>query len=157
MSPQLQKSDWQKYRSTDHLGRAVPCTLQVQIYLLRNGKNIPIVKLISFNRGLTEENVQLGIISPIGYFKSPIGCIQVNWGLGICSRTMLYQTHISLIPNWLYNPQLWICNVQSGKIWPIEDIFSQFSIKPAYIGVINSIRNVSPLGNVDCYMIIMCR
>ena len=26
-------------------------------------------------RGLTEENIQVGIISPIGYLKSPIGDI----------------------------------------------------------------------------------
>ena len=35
------------------------------------------------NRGLTEENTQLGIISPISYFKFPICDIWSNWGLGI--------------------------------------------------------------------------
>ena len=30
------------------------------------------------SRGLTEENTQLGIVSPIGYFKFPIGDILPN-------------------------------------------------------------------------------
>ena len=59
-------------------------------------------------RGLTEENTQLGKISPIGYFKSPIGDILSNWGLVICSLTLHYQTHISPIPNWIHYPQLCI-------------------------------------------------
>ena len=53
-------------------------------------------------RGLTEENTQLGIISLIGYFKSPIGDILANWGLVICSPTLHYQTPISPIPDWIY-------------------------------------------------------
>ena len=56
-------------------------------------------------RGLTEENTRLGIISPIGYFKSPIWDILSNWELGICSLTLLYlrnpQSPIGyLIPKW---------------------------------------------------------
>ena len=31
-------------------------------------------------RGLTEENIQLGIISPIGFFKLPIGDFLADWG-----------------------------------------------------------------------------
>ena len=53
-------------------------------------------------RRLTKENTQLGIISSIGYFKSPIGDILSNWGLVICSLTLCYQTNISPIPNWKY-------------------------------------------------------
>ena len=49
------------------------------------------------NSGLTEENAQLGTISQIGFFQN-----QANWGLVICSLTMLCQTHISPIPNWTY-------------------------------------------------------
>ena len=73
-------------------------------------------------RGLTEENTQLGIISPIGYFKypigylkSPIGDILNNRGLVNCSLTLHYSTHISPIPNWIYYPKL-------GIICPIGDI-----------------------------------
>ena len=56
-------------------------------------------------RGLTEENTQMGIISPIGYFKSLIGNILSNWRLVICSLTLRYQTqNMSPIPNWIkYN------------------------------------------------------
>ena len=39
-------------------------------------------------RGLTEENTQLVIISPIGHFKSPIGNILANWGLVIFYLTL---------------------------------------------------------------------
>ena len=46
-------------------------------------------------RGLTEENIQLGITSPIGYFKWPIGDNSSNRGLGICSLTLLYLTQKS--------------------------------------------------------------
>ena len=63
---------------------------------------------IDVNRGLTEENTQLGIISPIGYFKHPIGDILSNWELVICSLTLRYQTNISPIPNWIYYPKLGI-------------------------------------------------
>ena len=66
-------------------------------------------------RGLTEENTQLSIISPIGYFKSLIGDIFSNWGLVICSLTLRYQTNISPIPNWVYYPQLVIWDSQLGK------------------------------------------
>ena len=65
-------------------------------------------KLNQCNRGLTEENTQLGIISPIVYFKSLIGEIFSNWGLRICSLTLLYQTQISqcpigyIIPSWVF-------------------------------------------------------
>ena len=31
------------------------------------------------SRGLTEENFQLGIVSPIGYFKSPFADILADW------------------------------------------------------------------------------
>ena len=50
------------------------------------------------NRGLTEENIQLGKIFPIGYFKSPIVDILYNWGLGICSLALPYLTQKSAIP-----------------------------------------------------------
>ena len=56
-------------------------------------------------RGLTEENTQLVIISPLGYFKSPIGDffltqLGIDNSLIIFSLTLRYQTHISPIPNW---------------------------------------------------------
>ena len=76
-----------------------------------------------FIRGLTEENTQLGIISPIGYFKSPIGDILSDWGLVICSLTLRCQTHISPIPNWIYYPRLGIWDPQLGIIFPIGNIF----------------------------------
>ena len=60
---------------------------------------------ISYIRGLTEEITQLGMISPIGCFKSPIGDIVLNWGLVICCLTLSYQTHISPIPDWIYYPK----------------------------------------------------
>ena len=50
------------------------------------------------NRELTEENTQLAIISPIEYFKSPIGDILSKLLLVICSLTLRYQTQISPIP-----------------------------------------------------------
>ena len=65
-----------------------------------------VLAYLIYNRGLTEENTQLGIISPIGYFKSPTGYFKSpigdtlsNWGLVIFS-------HRSPIPNWIYYPQL---------------------------------------------------
>ena len=58
------------------------------------------------NGGLTEYNSQLGIISPIGYHKSPIGDILYNWIFVICFRTLLYLIQIVPIPNWVYYPQL---------------------------------------------------
>ena len=60
------------------------------------------------NRGLTEENIQLGLLSPIMYFKSPIGDILTKWGLGICSLTLFYLTQKSPILNWVYYCQLGI-------------------------------------------------
>ena len=54
-------------------------------------------------KGLTEENTQLGIISPIGYFKSPIGDILSNGGLVFCSLTLRYQLIREIKienPNW---------------------------------------------------------
>ena len=54
------------------------------------------------SRGLKDGNTQLGKISPIGYFKTPIGDILPNWGLVICFLSLRYQTHIFLIPNWIY-------------------------------------------------------
>ena len=60
------------------------------------------------SRGLTEENNQLGMISPIVYFKSPIGDILSNWGLVICFLTLRYQTHISQLSKWIYYLQLGI-------------------------------------------------
>ena len=75
------------------------------------------------NRGLPEENTLLGIISPIGHYKSPIGAILFNWGFGICSLGLLYQTHISPIPNWVYYLQLGIGGPQLRIICPIGDIY----------------------------------
>ena len=75
----------------------------------------------SLNRGLTEENTQLGIISPIRIFKYPIGDILSNWGLVICSLNLSYQTHISPFPNWVYCLQLGIWDHQLGIIYPIRD------------------------------------
>ena len=40
------------------------------------------------NRGLTKENTQLEIISPIWYLKYPIGNILSNWELVICSMSL---------------------------------------------------------------------
>ena len=59
----------------------------------------------SISRGLTEENTQLDIISPIWYFQSQTGDILDDGGLVICSLTLLFRTHESKIPNWLYFPQ----------------------------------------------------
>ena len=59
-------------------------------------------------RGLTEDNIELGKISPTGYLKTTIRDILANWALVICSPTLRYQTHISQIPNWIYFPQFWI-------------------------------------------------
>ena len=61
------------------------------------------------NRGLTEENTQLGIIYPIGYFKILIGNILWNWDW------------------WFF---LWLCatrlvnfpNTQLGILSPIVDL-----------------------------------
>ena len=60
------------------------------------------------SKGLAEENTQLGILSPIGYFKSPIGDFLSNWGLVIFSLTLRYQTHVSPIPNRKYYSRLGI-------------------------------------------------
>ena len=73
-------------------------------------------------RGLTEENTQLGIISRIQYFISPIGDILSIWGLVICSLTLHYKTHISPIPNWTCYAQFGISDPQLGIIFPIGDI-----------------------------------
>ena len=63
----------------------------------------------SLSRGLTEENTQLGLISPIGYIKSPIGDFFPNWELGICSLTLfLPQIQKYPITNCVYHPQLGI-------------------------------------------------
>ena len=58
-------------------------------------------------RGLKEENTQSDIISPIGYFKSPIGDILSNLLLMICSLTRHYQTHISPILHWGFEIPNW--------------------------------------------------
>ena len=42
------------------------------------------------NRGIQKENTRLGIISTIGYFKSQIGDILSDWGIGFFSLTLLY-------------------------------------------------------------------
>ena len=60
-------------------------------------------------RGLAEENTLIGIISPIGYFKSPIGDILYNLGLEFGSLTLLYLTQKCPIPNMVYYPQVEIC------------------------------------------------
>ena len=75
------------------------------------------------NRGLTEEKTQLGIISPIGYFKWPIRDVLANLGLGICSLTLLYLTKKSPILNWVYYNQLRIRYPKLGIICPNGDIF----------------------------------
>ena len=75
------------------------------------------------NRGLTEENTQLRIIFPIGYFKFPMGYILSKWGLGIYSLTLLYMTQKSSIPKWVYYPQIGILYTQLGIICPIGDTF----------------------------------
>ena len=75
-------------------------------------------------RGLAEENTQLGIIPPIGNFKSQIADILFNWGLGICSLALLYQTHISPIQNWVYYLQLGIGDWRS----PIGNNMSNWGI-----------------------------
>ena len=58
--------------------------------------------ITTHTRGLTEGNTQLVLLYPIGDFESPIGDILSNWGLVICSMILLYQTHVSPIPNWIY-------------------------------------------------------
>ena len=73
------------------------------------GPSLPqcIIIIFIINRGLTEENTKLGIISPIDYFKAPIEDILSSWGLVICSLTLRYQTLLSPIPNWLSFAKLW--------------------------------------------------
>ena len=71
------------------------------------------------NRGLTEENTQLGIISRIGYFKSPIGDI-FQLGMGVLFSDSALPD--SYIPNWIYYLHLGISDPRLGIIWPIGDI-----------------------------------
>ena len=65
--------------------------IQIQIKALNSGSQIVVgtpgrvidlIKRKKLNRGLTEENSQLGIISPIGYFKFPIGIFFTQLGIG---------------------------------------------------------------------------
>ena len=63
------------------------------------------------NRGLTEENTQLGIISRIGYFKSPIGDI-FQLGMGV------WFSDSALPDSYIPNPRLDILS-------PIWDLLSQ--------------------------------
>ena len=42
----------------------------------------------TYNRRLTEENTKLGIISPIGYFKSQIENVSYDWAFVICSQSL---------------------------------------------------------------------
>ena len=68
----------------------------------------------------------MGILSPIGYLKYPIGDILFNWGLVICSLTLRYwlmypQSPIRYfipdwgfeVPNWGYYAKLGIFSVSS--------------------------------------------
>ena len=66
-------------------------------------------------RGFTEENTKLGIISPIGYYKSPNEDILSNWRLGHCSLTPLYLTQKFPNSNWVYYPQF----NQLGMLCPV--------------------------------------
>ena len=60
----------------------------------------------TISRGLKEENTQLGIISPIGYFKSPIGYI-FQLGIGdLLSDSALPDSHIP--------------NTQSDILYPMD-------------------------------------
>ena len=68
--------------------------------------------MVRFSLGLTEENTKLGILSQIGYFKSIIGDNLSNWGFGIFSLILRYQTHVSPIPNWLFYPRMEIQDCQ---------------------------------------------
>ena len=70
-------------------------------------------------RGFTEENTKLGIISPIGYYKSPNEDILSNWRLGHCSLTPLYLTQKFPNSNWVYYPQFGICFNQLGMLCPV--------------------------------------
>ena len=61
-------------------------------------------------RGLTEENTQLGIKSPIGYFKSPIGDFFFRLGIGdMFSDSALPDSYIP-------NPQLDILSPIGGNM-----------------------------------------
>ena len=73
---------------------------------------------------LTQENTRLCVISPIGYFKYPVRYILYNWGVRICSLTLLYPTRKSPIPDWVYYPKMFffVCP-QLGIIWAIRNIF----------------------------------
>ena len=86
-----------------------------------------------FIRGLTEENTRLGIISPIGYFRSPIGDMLSNLELVTFSVTLRFQTQMFPIPNGIYYPKLGISYSQLGIICPIGDIVCYFSITHASI------------------------
>ena len=66
----------------------------------------------------------MGLISQIGYFKSPHFDILSNWGLVICALSLRYQTHISPIPNWLCYAQSGILNPQLVMLCPIGYIRS---------------------------------
>ena len=72
------------------------------------------IKKIQGKRGQTEKNTQFGKLSPIGYFKSPVGDILYNWGLVICYLNLLYLTKI-------LNLQLGMLSLNGNFISPIEN------------------------------------
>ena len=73
------------------------------------------------NRGVTQENTKLGIISSIRYFKSPIGGILPNWGLGFFFLALLYltQNYWYEILNHGVQPNKWQTN-RTPNIEPFQ-------------------------------------
>ena len=60
-------------------------------------------------------------------FEIPNWWYLTNWGLVMCSPNLLFQTHISPIPNWVYHFQLEILYPKLGIIFPIGNICCLFS------------------------------
>ena len=65
-------------------------------------------------RGLTEDNIQLGIISPIEYFKSTIGYFR-RLGFGDLFSDS------ALVDSYIPNPQLDILSPVVDSRFPIGD------------------------------------
>ena len=81
---------WQRLVSTLSKILEIFCNCLAFFVFMENLGDSHIHKITKYIRGLTEKNTRLGIISSIGYFKSPIGDILSNLGVVICSLTMGY-------------------------------------------------------------------
>ena len=74
-----------------------------------------------YNIGLTEKNTQLDIISPIGYFKSPIGYI-----FRLKIRDLFSDS--ALLDSYIPNPQTDILSLIKDLRSPIKDNMSNWDI-----------------------------